>query len=68
MRVMTVALRAPSCVVPPRARRARCRGSRTHHTSRGAGYIGEFEVVDDHRAGKIIVNLTGRINKCGVIR
>ncbi|CAK5046436.1 unnamed protein product [Meloidogyne enterolobii] len=26
------------------------------------GYIGEFEIVDDHRAGKIVVNLTGRIN------
>merc|ERR1712110_278273 len=31
------------------------------------GYIGEFEVVDDHRAGKIVVDLIGRINKCGVI-
>merc|ERR1712080_646300 len=31
------------------------------------GYIGEFEQVDDHRAGKIVVNLIGRINKCGVI-
>jgi len=31
------------------------------------GYIGEFEIVDDHRSGKIVVNLTGRINKCGVI-
>ncbi|TKR77361.1 hypothetical protein L596_018353 [Steinernema carpocapsae] len=31
------------------------------------GYIGEFEIVDDHRAGKIVVNLTGRINKCSVI-
>lgn len=31
------------------------------------GYIGEFEVVDDHRAGKIVVELIGRINKCGVI-
>merc|ERR1711904_411233 len=31
------------------------------------GYIGEFEIVDDHRAGKIIVMLTGRLNKCGVI-
>jgi small subunit ribosomal protein S15Ae len=31
------------------------------------GYIGEFEIVDDHRAGKIIVNLNGRLNKCGVI-
>ncbi|XP_051009917.1 40S ribosomal protein S15a-like [Acomys russatus] len=31
------------------------------------GYIDEFEIVDDHRAGKIIVNLIGRLNKCGVI-
>ena len=31
------------------------------------GYIGEFEIVDDHRGGKIVVNLTGRLNKCGVI-
>merc|ERR1719187_1112402 len=31
------------------------------------GYIGEFEQVDDHRAGKIVVQLNGRINKCGVI-
>jgi len=31
------------------------------------GYISEFEIVDDHRSGKIVVNLTGRLNKCGVI-
>ncbi|XP_077970101.1 small ribosomal subunit protein uS8 [Styela clava] len=31
------------------------------------GYIGEFEIVDDHRAGKIVVHLNGRLNKCGVI-
>jgi small subunit ribosomal protein S15Ae len=31
------------------------------------GYIEEFEVVDDHRGGKVVVNLNGRINKCGVI-
>lgn len=31
------------------------------------GYIGEFEVVDDHRSGKIVVELIGRVNKCGVI-
>ena len=31
------------------------------------GYIGEFEFVDYHRAGKIIVELNGRLNKCGVI-
>ncbi|CAI5495512.1 unnamed protein product [Closterium sp. Naga37s-1] len=31
------------------------------------GYIGEFELVDDRRAGKIVVELNGRLNKCGVI-
>jgi small subunit ribosomal protein S15Ae len=31
------------------------------------GYIGECEVIDDHRAGKIVVNLNGRLNKCAVI-
>ena len=31
------------------------------------GYIGEFEVVDDHRSNKIVVDLNGRLNKCGVI-
>lgn len=31
------------------------------------GYIGEFVIVDDHRSGKIVVNLLGRLNKTGVI-
>lgn len=31
------------------------------------GYIGEFEIVDDHRGGKIVVFLNGRLNKCSVI-
>merc|ERR1711887_230341 len=31
------------------------------------GYIGEFEEIDDHRSGKIVVHLNGRINKCGAI-
>jgi ribosomal protein S8 len=31
------------------------------------GYIGDFEFVDDHRAGKIVVSLNGRMNKCGCI-
>lgn len=31
------------------------------------GYIGEFEFVDNHRSGKIVVELNGRLNKCGVI-
>lgn len=31
------------------------------------GYIGKFEIID-HRAWKIVVNLMGRLNKCGIIR
>jgi len=31
------------------------------------GYIGEIEIVDDRRSGKVVVELIGRINKCGVI-
>jgi hypothetical protein len=30
-------------------------------------YIGEFEEIDDHRSGKIVIQLNGRLNKCGVI-
>ena len=41
--------------------------TRSPFPSSPAGYIGEFEVVDDHRAGKIVVDLIGRVNKCGVI-
>ena len=33
-----------------------------------SGYIGEFEYIDDGRAGKFRVQLLGRINKCGVIK
>jgi len=33
-----------------------------------AGYIGEFEYIDDGRAGKFRIQLLGRINKCGVIK
>ena len=32
------------------------------------GYIGEFEFVDDGRAGKFMIQLLGRINKCGAIK
>jgi small subunit ribosomal protein S8 len=30
-------------------------------------YIGEFEFIDDGVGGKLMVQLLGRINKCGVI-
>jgi small subunit ribosomal protein S15Ae len=32
-----------------------------------SGYIGEFDLIDDHRSGKIVVQLNGRLNKTGVI-
>lgn len=31
------------------------------------GYTGESEITADHRAGKIVVNHMGRLNKYGVI-
>jgi small subunit ribosomal protein S15Ae len=31
------------------------------------GYTGEFEIMDDYSAGEVTVNLTGRMNKCGVV-
>lgn len=31
------------------------------------GYIGAFEIIDDHRSGKIVIELNGRLNKTGVI-
>lgn len=30
-------------------------------------YTGKFEIIDEHRVGKIVVNLTCRLNKCEVI-
>ncbi len=32
------------------------------------GYVGSFEEVEDLRGNKIILNLLGKINKCGVIK
>jgi len=32
------------------------------------GFIGEFEFIDDGKAGKFRIALLGKINKCGVIR
>ena len=36
---------------------------------RSSSFLFSFyhKVIDDHRAGKIVVELNGRINKCGVI-
>jgi len=32
------------------------------------GFIGEFEFIDDGKAGKFRIALLGKINNCGVIR
>ena len=32
------------------------------------GFVGEFEFIDDGRAGKFKVQLLGRVNKCGAIK
>jgi len=32
------------------------------------GYIKDYEHVEDHKGGKIKVDLRGRINNCGVIK
>jgi len=34
----------------------------------GAGYIGDFERVEDGRGGKFKIKLLGKINDCGVIK
>lgn len=41
---------------------------RVLRTMQKEGYIGEFEFVDDNKAGQFIVELEGNINKCGVIK
>jgi hypothetical protein len=32
-----------------------------------SGHISEFEIVDDHRSNKIVIQLNGRLNQTGVI-
>ena len=33
-----------------------------------AGYVGEFEYIDDHRGGQFKISLNHKLNKCGVIK
>ncbi|MEM4298310.1 MAG: 30S ribosomal protein S8 [Nitrososphaerota archaeon] len=51
------------CLVIPASKLAR----EILRTMQRYGYIGEFEQIDDGRAGKFRMQLLGRINKCGVI-
>lgn len=52
------------CVVYPASKLI----SRVLEVMKQYGYISDFEYVNDGRGGKIIVKLTGRINKCGAIK
>lgn len=35
---------------------------------RTEGYVGDFEVIDNGRGGVLVLNLLGKINKCGAIK
>ena len=41
---------------------------RVLNVMRNAGYIGDFEYIEDGRGGKFRVQLLGRINNCGLIK
>lgn len=53
-----------SCVISPASKLI----GQVLSTMQKENYIGNFEYVDDNRAGKFIVELIGNINKCGVIK
>ena len=53
-----------SCVISPASKLI----GQVLSTMQKENYIGNFEYVDDNRAGKFIVELKGNINKCGVIK
>jgi len=53
-----------SCVISPASRPL----GRVLRVLQLNGYVGEFEFIEDGRAGKFRVQLLGRINKCGAIK
>ena len=53
-----------SCVISPASKLI----GQVLSTMQKENYIGNFEYIDDNRAGKFIVELEGNINKCGVIK
>lgn len=52
------------CVISPASKLL----SRVLRVLQLSGYIGEFEFIEDGRAGKFKIQLLGRINKCGAIK
>ena len=53
-----------SCVISPASKLI----GEVLSTMQKENYIGNFEYIDDNRAGQFKVELEGNINKCGVIK
>ncbi len=54
----------PECIISPASKLL----GRVLRVMQLNGYIGEFEFVDDGRAGKFKVQLLGRVNRCGAVK
>jgi small subunit ribosomal protein S8 len=52
------------CLIVPASRLAQ----EVLRTLQKYGYVGEFEFIDDGRAGKLRVQLLGRIHRCGSVK
>ena len=51
------------CIILPTSKLA----TKVLATLKNAGYIGEFERVEDNRGGKFKIQLLAKITKCGII-
>lgn len=54
----------PSCTIKPASKLI----GNVLKVMKDRGYLGEFEFVDDGKAGVYNLELVGRINKCGAIK
>lgn len=54
----------PECIIKPSSKIIK----NVLNLLKDQGYIGQFEIVDDGKAGIIRLNLLGKINKIGIIR
>ncbi|HDM36441.1 MAG TPA: 30S ribosomal protein S8 [Candidatus Syntrophoarchaeum butanivorans] len=54
----------PSCVVKPASKLI----GAVLRVMEEAGYVRDFEFIDDGKSGIFLVGLNGRINRCGVIK
>lgn len=54
----------PNCIIHPASKLI----SNVLKVMKDIGYIGNFEYIEDGKAGMIKVELIGKINRCGVIK